>query len=532
MKKRAAIYIRVSTELQSEQASTKAQENDCIQYAISNGYEVVGIYRDIERYRIGRRLVEPSGLRADRPSLIQMVADAEMGKFDIVIAWREDRLYRGYAPMLLVLNMVESDHATIDLVKGQFDPHVIGIKANVAKMEVDAFRERTHLGMKARLRAGKCWGGYKRYGYAREGDSVIVNDEEAKWVRSIFQWYLSGVGVREIARKLIAAGAKTKLSKSSKYKWQLSTIYRILHCEMYATGIHKVMRDGEVFELPVPQIIDFELYQNAQELLNSNHGDKGRNVKYKYLLRGMLTCPCGTSWNSYSRKDKSHRIKKNSSERKTYPREYGIYRCSRSTASVEKITDPDCPRTKGVLRLDRFVWEKVSGILSQPELLFEAAQAKLTDLKAQHSNASNLSIALKKKLVETQQKRQTYIQKFGEDSVKGGPFTQEDLDIALVLLAEEELNIRNELAELAFLVDTRITELESFVEEYLSDVRAGLEWHDCEASNEEEVDLQFDERRRIIKTLIEKVVLRRTRNPEIVFRLDLSPLMKFNSKTC
>ncbi len=42
--KRAAIYVRVSTEVQAGQASPVEQERDCMEYAKDTGYEVVEIY--------------------------------------------------------------------------------------------------------------------------------------------------------------------------------------------------------------------------------------------------------------------------------------------------------------------------------------------------------------------------------------------------------------------------------------------------------------------------------------------------------
>ena len=59
--KRAGIYIRVSSERQGNKVSPQAQENDCREYCESRGYQVFDVYRDIEKYRAGTRMVEPSG---------------------------------------------------------------------------------------------------------------------------------------------------------------------------------------------------------------------------------------------------------------------------------------------------------------------------------------------------------------------------------------------------------------------------------------------------------------------------------------
>jgi len=64
--------------------------------------------------------------------------------------------------------------------------------------------------VKARLKAGKANSGQDRYGYRRVGEQIEVVPEEAKWVQQIFAWYIAGVSMREMRRRLIAANAPQK----------------------------------------------------------------------------------------------------------------------------------------------------------------------------------------------------------------------------------------------------------------------------------------------------------------------------------
>jgi len=115
-----------------------------------------------------------------------MLHAAEAGAFDLIIAWREDRLYRGLlGGMLDLWNLVKQGTIDVDLVRETYDRKFAGIKASVAELELEAFRERSHMAAKARLRAGKPWG-VPRYGYRRNRDAVEVEPEEAHWVRQIF----------------------------------------------------------------------------------------------------------------------------------------------------------------------------------------------------------------------------------------------------------------------------------------------------------------------------------------------------------
>ena len=67
MARRVVIYIHTSSETQGEKSSPLEQEADCMHLAQDMGLDVVHIYRDVEKYRVGSKLVEPSGSRSDRP---------------------------------------------------------------------------------------------------------------------------------------------------------------------------------------------------------------------------------------------------------------------------------------------------------------------------------------------------------------------------------------------------------------------------------------------------------------------------------
>ena len=142
MARRAVIYIRTSSETQGEKSSPVEQEADCRHLAEEKGLQVVRVYRDVETYRIGNKLVEPSGSRSDRPALQAMLRDAVKDEFDIILAWREDRLYRGLRSMLTVLETIQEYKIEILLAKETFDPKITPVRAWAAQMELDGMKER------------------------------------------------------------------------------------------------------------------------------------------------------------------------------------------------------------------------------------------------------------------------------------------------------------------------------------------------------------------------------------------------------
>jgi site-specific DNA recombinase len=263
MSRRAAIYIWTSSETQGGKSSPSEQESDCQTLAKEMGLQVVHVYSDVEKYRVGNRLVEPSGSRSDRPALQSMLKDASRDEFDIILAWREDRLYRGIRAMLTVLETIQDYKIEILLAKETFDSKIAPIRAWVAQMELDGMKERLGMGVKARLKAGKANTGQDRYGYIRIDENIHLVEEEATWVRQIFAWYIQKTPLNQIRKHLIAANAPQKGSSISRHiQWSRSSIQAILKsAREYAYGFKTYSRAGQTFQIPVAPIINIPTYE-------------------------------------------------------------------------------------------------------------------------------------------------------------------------------------------------------------------------------------------------------------------------------
>lgn len=179
MSRRAVIYIRTSSETQGVNSSPIEQETDCLNLAQEKGLQIIRVYRDLEKYRAGNKLVEPSGSRSDRPDLLAMLKDAVRDEFDVILAWREDKLYRGLRSMLMVLETVQDYKIEILLAKENFDSKIAPVRAWAAQMELDGMKERLGMGVRARLKAGKANTGQNRYGYIHVGENIHIVEEEA-----------------------------------------------------------------------------------------------------------------------------------------------------------------------------------------------------------------------------------------------------------------------------------------------------------------------------------------------------------------
>jgi len=103
--KRAALYLRVSTDGQTTENQRLALEAVCGQ----RGWQVVQAYLD--------NAVSGAKGRDQRPGLDAMLKDASRGRFDVVLAWALDRLGRSLIDLLDTLGGL--DAASVALVLHQ-----------------------------------------------------------------------------------------------------------------------------------------------------------------------------------------------------------------------------------------------------------------------------------------------------------------------------------------------------------------------------------------------------------------------------
>jgi DNA invertase Pin-like site-specific DNA recombinase len=141
---RAAFYLRVS----SVDQHPETQLHDLRQLAQQRGFEVIGEYTDHG----------VSGTRVRRPALDQMMADARMGKFDVVLVWAADRLARSVRHFLEVLDELNRLHIEFVSFRENLDTGgalgraVVIIISAIAELERNLIIERVRAGMRrARL---------------------------------------------------------------------------------------------------------------------------------------------------------------------------------------------------------------------------------------------------------------------------------------------------------------------------------------------------------------------------------------------
>jgi DNA invertase Pin-like site-specific DNA recombinase len=519
MGKRAVIYVRTSSEQQGEKNSPVEQEADCRAFAEKQGLVVVNVYRDIERYRVKNKWVEPSGTRYDRPGLLAMLRDAADDQFDVILAWREDRLYRGMRAMLLVLETIQQHHLTIMLSQETFDPATAPLKAWLAQVELENIKERMTMGVKARLKAGKANSGQDRYGYRRNGEIIEIAPEEAKWVRQILTWYVEGVPDSTMRKRLIAANAPQKedTTGTRRILWSLSSIKGVLAgAKVYATGVKIQRREGESFKIPVPPILDMKTYERYLEIKQKNKRFPRDIPLDDFLVRGLLYCPCQykmrTSLSSTSRKMKA-------------PFDQiltGSYQCS---CRHTELISAECPRHVDSQVADADVWHQVCSVINDPALLIEQARKIVVELQKSSTDMSSNRERIEKELDALFSNRQLAITR----ARKGG-MTVQELDEMLSEMSLQEASLKRELTVLAEpVVADSLDQWEAHLNQYLADMQEGIEALNRTPGNFAEEREINSLKRRAIETLVEKVNVDKELQFTVTIRLNMLQILENTS---
>ncbi len=506
MSKRAAIYIRVSSERQAiDKISPDAQEADCKDYCAARSYVVVGVYRDIKKYKAGGKLVEPSGTRSDRPHLKQMLADARNDKFDVIVAWREDRLYRSYRPMLDVLDCMDETRVEIELVKETFDKRLAPVKAWAARMELDARQDRITMGIAGRLDSGRAWPMSIPYGYRLNGDLPEIDPVESYWIRKIWEWYADYVSWREIRQRLLEGGAPQR--SAGRIPWQVPWIYQLLKKDVYVTGIQLMKWNGQVYEIPYPPLIDLDLARRVQKRRDRAKGHPARNLKYNYLGLGLVHCAaCNVKMSSFTGK-----AYKNG---KPVRRMNRYYRCGHFLFGYHK---QGCPHRISVKRLDEQLWQKVWLLLSEGKNLEEAVEGRLQALRHEEIGAQSEIDRLNAELDRLMDERQWVI-----TQARKGTLTDSDMEYQLGILLGQEKMLKMELADKNLLIGDRGNKLLEFIEQYRRRLIKGLDWLQNEPDSPEDVERQYKARRKIVEAIVGRIDVFEDKSINVEFVFDLS----------
>lgn len=293
----AVLYARYSSDNQRAEP-IDAQLRAMHKYCQVNGIKVLREYCDYAK----------SGTSDKRPEFMQMIHDSVNGEFDTVIVHKLDRFSRNKFDSVVYTDKLNAVGIKLRSVceKIEDTPEsklMVGIKQSIDQYYSDNLAREVMKGMNEN--ALKClWtGGIPPLGYDVVDKKLVINEEEAKAVRLIFEMSADGNGYNTIIRKLNALGYKTKKGAD----FGKNSLYEILRNERYygkfifnkrssaqfrrKRNNHAYKDESEmiVVEDGNPAIVSKSLWEKANQVRKAVN-NKSVSANRVYLLTGLIRC--------------------------------------------------------------------------------------------------------------------------------------------------------------------------------------------------------------------------------------------------
>jgi site-specific DNA recombinase len=285
---RVATYTRISTDEEHQPYSLEAQDTRLRAYVASQeGWELTRRYSD-----------RMTGSTLERPELQRALADGRLGRFDLMLVYRVDRLSRSVRGLAQILEELDHSHVVFRSATEPFDTGTPAGRMMVQMLGVFAEFERATLvdrviaGMERKAAAGGWLGGPNPYGY-RYNPAVAKlepDEAEAATVRTIFDLYVTKkLGTRALANWLNSHGHQTRAGRP----WSAVTVFDIL-CNPVHVG--RVEFRGAAYPAPHVALVSQDAFDAAQKMLAARKEAawKRRSNTSDYLLSGVVRCgKCG-----------------------------------------------------------------------------------------------------------------------------------------------------------------------------------------------------------------------------------------------
>ncbi len=306
---RCAIYTRVSTDqgLDQDFNSLDAQYDASQSYIRSQAHAGWTMLR--AKYDDGGF----SGGNTDRPALQRLLEDVRVGKINIVVVYKVDRLTRSLADFAKLVELFDKHNVSFVSVTQQFNTTTsmgrltLNVLLSFAQFEREVTSERIRDKIAASKRKGLWVGGMVPLGYDTKDRKITVNEVEAERVRTIFRSYLKLGSLNLLMAELRKRGIVGKLRKLKTGKTiggiplTRGPLAHLLRNRFY---IGEVSFKGEVLPGEQRAILERDLFESVQAKLDeqaNNHAASG--MKSEALLAGRIYDDAGNRMSpSHSRK--------------------------------------------------------------------------------------------------------------------------------------------------------------------------------------------------------------------------------------
>lgn len=300
---------RVRLSRSTEESTSPERQRELIeQWAEANGHELVGWAEDLD--------VSGSVDPFDTPALGPWLTPERAGEWDILCAWKLDRVGRRAIPLNKVFGWILDNNKTLYCVSDSIDLSnwvgrlVASVIAGVAEGELEAIKERARSSHKKLRELGRWPGGKPSYGYVAverldaAGWELVEDEPAATVLRGAVAGLIAGKSVEAIARELTEAGTLTPtdhaLARKGKPtkggKWTGQTLRQLLRSKTLLGHVtHNGVTVRDSVGKPIhkgPPIVSSDDFDRVQAILDSRSNKKLRSNGTSPMLGVALCFDC------------------------------------------------------------------------------------------------------------------------------------------------------------------------------------------------------------------------------------------------
>jgi DNA invertase Pin-like site-specific DNA recombinase len=288
------IYTRVSTVVQADEGMSLDIQRDLgIKRASELGFE--------------HKLWNEGGKSSNheeidkRPVLSQLFNEIRQGVVKHLFVYDQSRLSRNDTVSSIFRIECAKQGVTLYNKEGKYnlsdhnDHFMKQILDAVGQFDNAQRAERTRLGKVARVRQGNWLGGPPPYGYELKNRKLVINEDEAKWVRYVFDQYSQKVPLIDVKFELDRNGVQPRRQKGTWTMGSLQAMMRNTHYIGYWD--FRDGKTGEEIRVECPRILSSDLWSKVQKTKEDHLSKRNSTnaVKHFYMLKNVLRCGhCGT----------------------------------------------------------------------------------------------------------------------------------------------------------------------------------------------------------------------------------------------
>lgn len=309
----AAAYLRKSRMeegMETEEVLSRHQKT-LTDYAERNGIRIIETYCEV---------VSGESLYA-RPQMLRLLEDVSEGNYEAVLVMDLDRLSRGrMKDQGIILDafrdsgtLIVTPDKTYDL-SDDIDDELAEFKTFMSRREYKIINKRLRRGLEQSIKDGY-YVANPPYGYQRifvdKRPTLEPLEEEARFVRMMFEMYTNGHGCTSIARHVNLLGARphrsAKFSRTSVAAILTNSVYvgkvvfnKKKHIKKGSKGnpkhitIYNPKEKWTIVNGVHPPLISKELFENAQEIMKGRYIPSKKDGTVRSPLAGLVQCKnCG-----------------------------------------------------------------------------------------------------------------------------------------------------------------------------------------------------------------------------------------------